>query len=612
MIFTTALGQATGGRVRGTVSDTAGAVVPGASVSLRHEATGQALNTQTTDAGLYEFPNVPVGDYTITVEGEGFAPLSQGLKAALNQTSTVDATLQPAGVAGAVEITAAGEALVQTDSSQLASGYDARQVQNLPLFGNQNLLALLSPNVVEQSAGVQGTGGAIGGTRPRGNSFNLDGVDNNDPTITGPSAKVIQDAVQEFTLLTNNYNAEFGAAAGGLFNAITRSGTNEFHGSGFFYRQDEALNAASTLEEAQLRGSRDAKKPNFGNTRFGGTFGGPVVKDRLFFFGSAQRERIDRFAAPTKYSAPTAAGLQQIAALPGASPFVINLLRDNLTLAPNATTTATVLGVSGVPFGEVINSVPSGSTETLSQINVDHLPGTRDQFRYRFSFQRTRAEQPGGGNQKFNNLSAYDTRLFSATWVRAFDSGVVNDLRLSYRRVNENYPLADAAAADFPNLLVTPLNIDLGPNLVLPQGAPVNNGYQVYDAVSLIRGPHTFKFGGEFRRLILSNRFVPLSRGYYDYADLDQLLRDEAPAINQRGVGSGAFASNQSKFYGFAQDDWRVRPSLTLNLGLRYEYVTLPRDLATQELNAAASVPGVVEFRAPRTDKNNFAPRVGL
>ena len=617
IVFTTAaFGQVTGGRVTGTVLDANGAAVVNATVNLHHDATGQTLTTQTTTSGSYHFPNVAVGDYAITVESGGFQPVTQKAKVALNQESSVDVTLQAGEVTEAVQVTAASEAQVQTDSSQLGQSFGTRQALDLPIFGNQNALALLSPNVVEQSAGVPGVGGSVGGTRPRGNSFNIDGVDNNDPSITGPSTKIIQDAVQEFTLLTNNYNAEFGTGAGGQFNTITKSGTNQYHGSGFLYWQNQNLNAASTLLEEQLRSGQLAEKPTFGDTRFGGTIGGPIIENKLFFFGAYQRERVNRAATITKFSTPTEQGLQAIAALPGTSPFVVDLLRNNLTLASSPCSRAecsqTVLGVSGIPFGDVVLNTPAASTEDLAQINVDHLPNMTDQFRYRFSLGRSRAEQAGGGNILFNNLAAYDTRLFSTTWVRTLNANMVNDLRLSYRRVNENYPLRDATANSFPNISVAALNLNLGPRDVLPQGAPVNNNYQVYDAMNFISGRHNFKFGGEFRRLIYSVTFVPLSRGYYDYADFDQLLRDDVPQTQQRGVGSGTFAGNQSKFYGFAQDDWKIRPSLTLNLGVRYEYSTLARDLATQEMNAAASVPGVLEFRAPKTDKNNFAPRIGL
>ncbi|MFN7949560.1 MAG: TonB-dependent receptor [Blastocatellia bacterium] len=603
LLSTVAYAQATGGRVSGTVTDAAGAVVPGATITITSKTTGHTVTTQTSAAGTYNFPNLPVGGYTVKISADGFEPINAEATVTLNQESAVNAALKAGGVTGEINITAAASALVQADSSQTGAAYNSRQILELPVFGNQYALALLAPGSVVISSGVAGSGATIGGVRPRGNSFNIDGVNNDDPSVTGPSTKLIQDAVQEFTLLTNNFNAEFGAAAGGQFNTITKAGTNNLHGSLFGYFQNEGLNAAPTASARQY----------FRDNRFGGTVGGPVISNKLFYFGAYQYERSKQSAVTSSYSAPTEAGLQQIAAISGVSPYVIDLLRNNLTLASAGTTTRTVLGAD-VPFGLVSLSVPAGSREHLFQTNIDHLPNERDQFRYRFSFERRRAEQPGGGNAKFNNLQAYDSRLFSATWVRTFNASLVNDARVAYRRIIENYPLREASVSNFPNLIITDLNLNLGPNSVLPQGAPVNNSYQLTDALSWIHGAHTFKFGAEMKRQIFTQRFLQFARGYYDYASFDQLLRDQSPsnASSFRSAGSDGFTGNQFKFAFFGQDDWKLTPHLTLNAGLRYDYSTLPRDLATQALNAAANVPGVIEFNKPRTDTNNFAPRVGF
>ncbi len=599
-----ALAQATGGRASGTVTDASGAVIPNASVTLKNEATGQTVTMQTTAAGAFNFPNVPVGSYSVKISADGFKVAASEIVVALNQEAVVDASLQTGDVSDQVNVTAAGGGLVQTDASQLGSSYNSRQSLELPIFGNPYSLALLSPNVVATASGVVGTGGTIGGVRPRGNSFNIDGVNNDDPSVTGPSTKLILDAVQEFTLLNNNFNAEFGSAAGGQFNTITMSGANKMHGSLFSYIQNEGLNARSSA----------ATRPYFRDNRFGGTIGGPIIANKLFYFGAYQYERVKQSTVTSTYLAPTDVGLQQIAGLAGVSPFVVDLLSNNLALAPTATTTRTVLGTPDVPFGTIALSVPAGSREHLFQTNIDHLPNDKNQFRYRFSFERRRAEQPGGGNAKFNNLHAYDSRLFSATWVRVFSPTIVNDARIAYRRITENYPIKDVNVSSFPNLVVTDLNLNLGPNQVLPQGSPVNNSYQIADSLSWMRGSHTFKFGGEMRRQIFTQRFLQAVRGNYDYASFDQLLLDQSPNNNSsfRSTGSDGFTGNQFKYAAFAQDDWKVKPNFTLNLGVRYEYSTLPRDLAAQALNSVASVPGVLEFNKPQTDKNNVAPRVGF
>ena len=609
----TAVGQVTGGAVTGVVVDATGAVVPNASVTLRSRDTGQTLSSQSTASGSYTFPNVPVGAYTITIESTGFQPASQELTVVLNQTTTVNATLQVAGVAGeTVTVTASSEALVQTDSSQLGKTYEAELVRNLPIFGNQNTLAALSPNVVLQPAGSAGSGGSVGGVRPRYNSFMIDGVDNNQFSVTGPQTTVIQDAVQEFTLLTNNFNAEFGSASGGQFNTITKSGTNEYHGNVFAYVQNQRLNAASTAQEQQLKSGALQRLPRFRNTRYGFTLGGPIVKNELFFFGAYQHETNNRQVAGSSFLAPTEAGLNQIAGLPGASPFVVNLLRNNLVLAPAATTTQNVLGAA-IPFGTVSVSTPGGFNDFQTQFNVDHNRGTKDQFRYRFSSDKFDAEQATGlGNPKFNNNLVFRSYLFSTTWVRTFSPSVINDLRLSYRRHKQDFTLREEAFNTFPNLTVRSINLGLGPNTNLPQGQFSNN-YQVYDTINYIRGSHSFKFGGEYRNLIATSQFLPRGRGDYIYVNFEDLIRDVVPTFDPvRGVGSGGFTFNQEKFYLFGQDDWKVTSNLTLNLGLRYEYVTLPRDAALQALNAISNKPGFITFGVPATDKNNIAPRVGF
>ncbi|HVF86328.1 MAG TPA: TonB-dependent receptor [Pyrinomonadaceae bacterium] len=609
----TAFGQATGGAVTGTVVDANGGVVTGAAITLRSKATGQALTAQSTEAGVYSFPNVAVGDHAITVEVTGFAPVTQDLRVALNQTTSVDVTLRAAGVTENVEVTAASEALVQSDSSQLGKTYETQLVQNLPTFGNQNTLALLSPNVVVRGSGTQGTGGSVGGTRARSNVFTLDGVDNNDPGVTGPSVGVIQDAVDQFTLLSNNFNAEFGGGGGGQFVTITRSGTNEFHGSAFVYAQNQALNAASTAEELQLQSGEINEKPRFRDTRFGLTFGGPIRKNNLFFFGAYEKEINAAEGGAAAFLSPTAEGFGRISSLPGVSPFAINYLRNYLTLASAATETQSVLGVPGIPFGEVTINVPVGFKQDLAQFNIDHQPSSRDQFRYRFNLNKIVQEQAGGGNVLFSNLINYETKLFSATWVRTFGSSLVNDLRLSYRNQVQDYPLKNPEFLTLPNVQLPAFGLDLGPAGNLPQSGK-DNVYQVFDTISYIRGRHNFKFGGEFKRVLSNQDFLSRGRGDYIYDEFDDLLLDVVPPGDnaKRGVGSGSFAGNVSKYFAFAQDDWKVTPNLTLNLGVRYEYVGVPRDVRNQELNRIADVPGVIEFGVPETDKNNWAPRVGF
>ena len=249
--------QVTGGRVAGTVADSSAAMVSDAVVTLKAHSTGQVLSTQTNDAGSYAFPNVAVGDYTLTVKAPDFQVSTRELKVSLNQETTVNLDLLAGSIQEHVTVKADDQE-IQTESSQQVSGFNSRQIQQLPIFNDLNVLARLSPNVTKQSAGVHGFGGTVGGMRPHANSFNLDGVDNNDLPSTGPAVNVIQDAVEQFTLLRNNFNAEFGNGAAGQFNMITKSGSNDFHGNSFLYLQSQKFNAASALEEQQLQNASEA------------------------------------------------------------------------------------------------------------------------------------------------------------------------------------------------------------------------------------------------------------------------------------------------------------------------------------------------------------------
>lgn len=614
-----AAAQVTGGAVTGNVVDPNGAIVRGATVVLKDKARGQEYTVQTTDSGSYQFPNVPTGDYTVTISASGFAPTNREVVVSLNQTTTVDVALAVGGSSAVVDVVAGGEAVVQSDSSQIGTTFKGRAAQDLPINGNANNLALLAPNVIPPANGTAGYGGVSGGIRARGNTFNVDGVDNNDASVTGPATAPIQDAIAEFTLLQNNFSAEFGAGAGGQFNQITKSGTNSYHGSLFSYIGSQKLNARSTDEDG-------TQKNYFKEVRYGFTLGGPLPyphfgeggprfnsgKNKLFFFTAWEKYFQEGQGSAGSYSAPTEAGLNTIANSPQASQYLVNLLRTYVTLPTTSSFTMNVLGIPNVPFGDVFLPIPSSQEQKSFQLNIDHLPNERNQLRYRYARSRYSAEQAGNGGLAFNNFSVYNTDIFSANWVRTIKSNLVNDLRLSYFRTIQDFPLVNPDVAQFPNLTILDVNLGVGPGGNLPQSGYDNN-YQLYDSITWVTGAHTVKFGGDIRRYLGGSDFLPRARGDYWWSSFDLFIRDTRPdVVNIRGVGSGRFVSNNWRFFGFVQDDWKVRPNLTLNLGVRYEYQGLYRDAALQATAAPANLPGVIEFGVPEVDKNNWAPRVGF
>jgi hypothetical protein len=257
-----AFAQRTNGALKGQVTDPQGAAVSGAKVSATGQETKLTRETVTTSAGTYVFPSLLPGKYTITVESGGFAKTTRKDVGVLSgQDNEANVALGVASASEVVEVTA-GTDVVQTTTSTLSSNYDSKAILSLPTSGGVNgsplNLAILAPNTTTQPGGVAGTGGSIGGTRPRSNGFNVDGVDDNNLGVTGNNSTVIPDAVQEFSLVTNQFSAEYSHSAGGQFNLVTKSGTDQWHGSGEGYFQNRNFNADDNLvKAAKANGSLD-------------------------------------------------------------------------------------------------------------------------------------------------------------------------------------------------------------------------------------------------------------------------------------------------------------------------------------------------------------------
>jgi hypothetical protein len=285
----TQLAQAQGldGTLRGDVKDPGGAVIVGATVTVASEQT-DLTRTQKTTSGGFNFPNLLVGSYTVTVEHQGFKKyVVKGIEVKANQVTEIAPQLELGSMTQTVEVTSSAE-LVQTTSSQLGTSWGAREASEVPLpvlSGNTLNLSMLQVGTTSQSGGVAGVGGAIGGNRPRNNSFVVDGVDNNDVSVTGPVQYIIPEAVGEFTLLTNQFSAEYGHSTAGQFIANTKSGTNEYHGEVFGFVNNRNFNSLDNLTKAAIARGDLREAPRFDWLRTGGAIGGPVIREKLFFFG---------------------------------------------------------------------------------------------------------------------------------------------------------------------------------------------------------------------------------------------------------------------------------------------------------------------------------------
>src|SRR5262249_53530805 len=273
------------------------------------------------------------GTYTLTISAQNFKTYSNAdVQVQLNRVTDVNATLEPGAVSEIVNVTAgASSDLVETTTSQLGKSFEERKIIQLPIGQDVNSLALLAPNVTNQGAGVLGAGGSIGGNRARNNSFTLDGIDNNDISVTGPQILPIQDAVKEFTILTNQFTAEFGHSSAGQFNTITKTGTNSLHGEMWWYNQNKFLNALDhRFKESESDAGRNGdqvKRPRFDFNRIGGDAGGRIIKDKLFWFGAFQYQTTGTGGSSTSFIVPTADGLAKLATIRGVSPFSLTLFK---------------------------------------------------------------------------------------------------------------------------------------------------------------------------------------------------------------------------------------------------------------------------------------------
>jgi Carboxypeptidase regulatory-like domain len=651
-------GQATTGGIRGTVTDQNGAVVSGAQVTLSRKSTGGTQTATTTASGQFEFTNLlPASDYSVSIEAPNFKSAAlTDVRVSVNQATDLPVQLEPGQVTETVTVTAGGAELVDTTSANLSKAFSSRQVVELAQTtagpagspAGVNNLALLAPNVTSSGGVGVGTGGSVGGQRPRNNNFMVDGVDNNDKSVTGPQSYISPEEVAEFTLLQNQFSAEFARSNGGNFLTVTKSGTNDFHGTGYGFFRNRYLNALDTIQKnagiTRDKSSGDLFMPRSDYFRGGFNIGGPfplfhfgegmppaftLARDKVFFFTSYERIQTGSAASAGGIVTPTAAGFSIINATPGLSATNRGVFNEFVPIAPvadiqqaNCLTTSehpencvTVGGVA-IPLGSVSFPAPNFFKQNHAVINLDYLQSSATQHHVRFTFTN------GADIDNIPNLPVFFTpipskqRLFSYTLIHNFSDKLINETRGAFRRSSQNFPVANITFPGlnvFPNITFDDLGLNIGPDPNAPQFG-IENNYQLVDNLTWLRGNHTFKFGGDFRWIISPQSFSQRVRGDYEYLSIEQFLRDLSPdAFGERNAGNNIYYGNQKVLFAFAQDDFRIRPNLTLNLGVSYSYQQVPLGARTsQVLNSISSVPGVLEFNEPKAQTKNFAPKFGF
>jgi hypothetical protein len=620
-----AYAQVAGATLSGTVRDSSRAVIPSADVSITDLATGVTRKVTTDTSGLYLAPNLLPGNYEVSVTAPGFSrELRTGITLTVGAQQLLDITMQVGQVTQTVEVTSEAP-MVQLTSSALTAEVNATTVRELPLNGRSwTDLTNLQPGVVTAQSHVgdnnRGYGAQVSmsGARPQQNNYRLDGISINDYANGGPGSllggNLGVDAIQEFSVLTSSYSAEYGKSSGGVVNAITRSGTNQLHGSAYEFLRNSGLDARNFFDGATV--------PPFRRNQFGASAGGPIRKDSTFIFGDY--EGIRQSLSTTHVNAvPSAAA--RAGNLAGKAPFTPDptvLKYLGLVPLPNA-------GLIGNGDRGFYNFVGKQVvTENYFTVRVDQKLSEKDNFFATYGFDDSPLRQPDAlGDVLNNNIAKRQFVVLEESHI--FGAGLANSIRFGFNRDRVggvpstaiNPLAADSSLGWLPNHGATAAFVSgLHPNIG-PGSGPASyrnwNSFQVYDDAFLTKGLHSLKFGFGFERDQLNE--IDLTADYmgiFSFGALGDFLK------NQKARFTGAFPNlvgprgvRQSIVGGYIQDDWRVRSNLTLNLGLRYEMSTVPteaHDKLTTLPTLTAATPHLGNPYFSNPTLRNFEPRLGF
>ncbi len=616
-------GQGIDSTLMGTVTDSSGAAVPGAQVTATNRSTGVITTASGDGVGQFRIEHLLVGSYDVSASAPSFAPRTvANVVLQLNHTVNVDFPLVLATASTTVQVIDA-PAPIDTASANLETTFEERALIALPAASGGSgflNLSLLSGGVASSGGLGQGTGPSIGGQRPSGNRFYIEGVDNNSYFVTGPLGTVSNEAISEFTVSQNHYGSQYGGAPGGIFNAVVKSGGNEIHGSLYEYLENRNLNSL----DANFAREGLTSVPRFDSNRLGATFGGPILKNKLFYFGSFEYNPTGYAFSPLdEVDAPTAAGFQALNTLPGLNKVNLGVLTKYLPAASTPTGSVQVLNAT-IPTGPLSITAPSYQNWYRAVGSVDWEVSDRDRVRGRYLYSRF-----SGIDTSQVSIPAFfatvpdNTHLVSLSEYHSFSGTLQNEFRAAYSRNNDQRSAANVTfpgLAGFPTLYFGDLGdngLQIGPNPGYPSGQ-IQDELQLSNSITKTFQRHTIKAGYDFRDVILPTSFVSYPNGDYWYSSLERYLTDLAPDwFGERFVGAngpltGPMPAGFLQNAAYLQDDYRILPNLTLNLGVRYEYVTVPVLSRAQRLDAIADVPGVITFREPQPGVNDWSPSLGF
>jgi hypothetical protein len=630
------VGQTFRGTVLGTVTDSSGAVVSGAKVTVKNVATGLERTTQTSGDGTYSVPELPLGTYTVTITQSGFqTSVTTNVVVDVATERRVDAALKTGQVQQQVEVSGEELPQVETTSAELGGTLTTQTIESLPVNGRDyTKLIYLNPGVAGSPDQISDSPGSFGtfsmnGSRGRANNFLLDGTDmndgfRNDPAINeagvfGDPATILPiDAVAELKVLSN-YEAEYGRNSGAVVNIVTKSGTNQLHGSALEY------NRTSSVGGARNYYNTSAKQDPFHNNQFGGSLGGPIVKDKTFFYLNYEGQRESGAQAGLSFVPTGSAPDGSLSSSDSSNPVIQNLIARHPWPAPNISGGSGPNLATSTIFNNRVDSMIAKVDHNFNASNLltgRYYFGDSDQS---FPF----AQLAGGLLPGFNTVTPTRVQLVAISYVKVVNSTQVNEARLGWNRFAEGFFPQDSnfnpasiglntgvtSPFDFglPHITVTGFS-PLGATNSVPRSR-VDSNWHFIDNYSWKSGKHDIKFGYEFRRttiqLIQDNTF----RGRLAFSNLtDFLAGTPSSSGNKIATGDSRRHTFENNHGFYIQDSYRMNSRLTLNYGLRWDYfgVVGEKDGLFNKLDLTSPTDVSPTGQLYDKDLNNFAPRIGF
>ena len=626
--------QSSRGTVTGLITDSTKSAVSNATVDLNNEDTKVVRSVTTNTAGIYRFDAVDPGSYTIKANANGFKALSISRFEVGAGVTSIDGQLEIGAFTSTVEVSSEAS-LIQTEAPVRGGTLSTTSMTNLPVATqNPVSLVLTLPGVTTNRFGFGVSSFSVNGARSRSNNFLIDGTENNDISVAGQAFQITNpDAVQEVSAQTSNFDSEYGRAGGAVVNTITRSGTNEFHGTLRYLLESTYSDALTNLEKLDPKQLQRGHPSPGTDQYFSGTVGGPIIRNKTFFFSAYQEERQAATATTQLLSLSALGRATLLSAFPG-NPRAA--LLNQVTAGADANSqlfTATSGAGPLIQLGTYTRSYANTYKDRQLLERVDHSFSNTDQLSVRYLYDSNTS--PHGGTVGFNGFdTSLQNEVNSAllTETHTFSPVSTNELRLGYNRIYFFFPFdaTSPLAATIPTYTFSGLgssSLTFGVPSNLPQGRIANN-YQIQDTLSYVAGKHSFRFGTDLLDQ-RSKQQAPFNvRGTLNYGSAGTTNSSLANFLDDFG-GSGGSANHDfgsASYYPklfrqayFLQDRWRATDNLTVSAGVRYEFFGNPIDsLRTPAYTGLFNV-NPVTFTGPysqpnhvNSDLNNWSPSVGL